>query len=130
VLAGAAIAGKRDELKGLKENVIIGKLIPAGTGFLDLETENVLAPGAVPEGLPEGMETELEELAEASLGLGLTGLPGADAGPELALDVLGESGLGEQEEDDDDLSDLLALLGGSDMGSEEAESEDDSAPSD
>jgi DNA-directed RNA polymerase subunit beta' len=33
VLAGAAIAGKEDTLLGLKENVIIGKLIPAGTGF-------------------------------------------------------------------------------------------------
>ncbi len=33
VLAQAAIEGKRDELAGLKENVIIGKLIPAGTGF-------------------------------------------------------------------------------------------------
>jgi DNA-directed RNA polymerase subunit beta' len=33
VLAGAAIAGKEDELAGLKENVIIGKLIPAGSGF-------------------------------------------------------------------------------------------------
>ncbi|MCA9937918.1 MAG: DNA-directed RNA polymerase subunit beta' [Anaerolineales bacterium] len=33
VLAGAAIAGKEDKLIGLKENVIIGKLIPAGTGF-------------------------------------------------------------------------------------------------
>ena len=33
VLAGAAIEGKRDDLLGLKENVIIGKLIPAGTGF-------------------------------------------------------------------------------------------------
>jgi DNA-directed RNA polymerase subunit beta' len=33
VLAGAAIEGKVDYLRGLKENVIIGKLIPAGTGF-------------------------------------------------------------------------------------------------
>lgn len=33
VLAGAAIAGAKDPLYGLKENVIIGKLIPAGTGF-------------------------------------------------------------------------------------------------
>jgi DNA-directed RNA polymerase subunit beta' len=33
VLAGAAIEGKRDDLHGLKENVIIGKLIPAGTGI-------------------------------------------------------------------------------------------------
>ena len=33
VLAGAAIEGKVDGLYGLKENVIIGKLIPAGTGY-------------------------------------------------------------------------------------------------
>jgi DNA-directed RNA polymerase subunit beta' len=33
VLAGAAIEGKCDRLYGLKENVIIGKLIPAGTGY-------------------------------------------------------------------------------------------------
>jgi DNA-directed RNA polymerase subunit beta' len=33
VLAGAAIGGQEDNLYGLKENVIIGKLIPAGTGF-------------------------------------------------------------------------------------------------
>ena len=34
VLIDAAIAGKKDELKGLKENVIVGKLIPAGTGYV------------------------------------------------------------------------------------------------
>ena len=39
VLAGAAIAGKEDNLIGLKENVIIGKLIPAGTGFKTEEPE-------------------------------------------------------------------------------------------
>lgn len=33
ILAGAAVGGKRDELYGLKENVILGKRIPAGTGF-------------------------------------------------------------------------------------------------
>jgi DNA-directed RNA polymerase subunit beta' len=35
VLTDAAAAGKRDELFGLKENVIVGHLIPAGTGFRD-----------------------------------------------------------------------------------------------
>ncbi|MFA5602547.1 MAG: DNA-directed RNA polymerase subunit beta' [Bacilli bacterium] len=42
MLTDAAIAGKVDELKGLKENIIIGKLIPAGTGlraYSDVETE-------------------------------------------------------------------------------------------
>ncbi|MBJ6919137.1 hypothetical protein JG624_18480, partial [Vibrio cholerae] len=33
VLTDAAVKGKRDELLGLKENVIIGKLVPAGTGM-------------------------------------------------------------------------------------------------
>lgn len=33
VLTEAAVAGKVDELRGLKENVIVGRLIPAGTGF-------------------------------------------------------------------------------------------------
>jgi DNA-directed RNA polymerase subunit beta' len=33
VLTEAAIMGKKDELRGLKENVIVGRLIPAGTGF-------------------------------------------------------------------------------------------------
>lgn len=33
VLTEAAVAGKSDELRGLKENVIVGRLIPAGTGY-------------------------------------------------------------------------------------------------
>jgi DNA-directed RNA polymerase subunit beta' len=39
VLAQAAIEGKRDELFGLKENVILGKLIPAGTGYFHYHTK-------------------------------------------------------------------------------------------
>ncbi|MBN1230727.1 MAG: DNA-directed RNA polymerase subunit beta' [Anaerolineales bacterium] len=44
VLAGAAIAGTDDPLYGLKENVILGKLIPAGTGY-DLEGKEALKEG-------------------------------------------------------------------------------------
>ncbi len=33
ILTDASIKGKKDMLKGLKENVLIGKLLPAGTGF-------------------------------------------------------------------------------------------------
>ena len=33
VLTGASVAGKRDDLRGLKENIIVGRIIPAGTGF-------------------------------------------------------------------------------------------------
>ncbi|MCB9435818.1 MAG: hypothetical protein H6673_02360 [Anaerolineales bacterium] len=44
VLAGAAIEGKVDRLFGLKENVIIGKLIPAGTGFHTYKDRDSVAP--------------------------------------------------------------------------------------
>ena len=47
VLTDAAIKGKRDELLGLKENVIIGKLVPAGTGmqrYRQIEIEQDLTP--------------------------------------------------------------------------------------
>jgi DNA-directed RNA polymerase subunit beta' len=33
VLTEAAVRGLRDDLRGLKENVIVGRLIPAGTGY-------------------------------------------------------------------------------------------------
>ena len=41
VLTEAAIMGKRDELRGLKENVIVGRLIPAGTGLAYHEARKV-----------------------------------------------------------------------------------------
>jgi DNA-directed RNA polymerase subunit beta' len=56
VLAGAAIEGKVDFLRGLKENVIIGKLIPAGTGFPGEESvlhDERLEPAAAPAPEPE-----------------------------------------------------------------------------
>ena len=37
VLTDAAIKGKVDKLQGLKENVIVGRLIPAGTGYTKIE---------------------------------------------------------------------------------------------
>jgi len=37
ILINAAVEGKEDKLRGLKENVILGKLIPAGTGFRNRE---------------------------------------------------------------------------------------------
>jgi DNA-directed RNA polymerase subunit beta' len=64
VLTEAAIAGKIDYLRGLKENVIMGRLIPAGTG-LDLYRSLRIAPDGPPpveEMLPEVLEgTGLEE---------------------------------------------------------------------
>ena len=56
VLTEAAIQGKTDWLRGLKENVIVGRLIPAGTGFTvynDLSHLKVKIPsGKVPRFKP------------------------------------------------------------------------------
>ena len=62
VLAGAAIAGQRDGLTGLKENVILGKLIPAGTGHP--ANAHLLPPP----------EPRRELVAEAPLGIEGVGL--------------------------------------------------------
>jgi DNA-directed RNA polymerase subunit beta' len=56
VLTEAAIMGKRDELRGLKENVIVGRLIPAGTGLAYHNARKKQKAGGEPGlliGLPE-----------------------------------------------------------------------------
>jgi DNA-directed RNA polymerase subunit beta' len=57
VLTEAAIMGKRDELRGLKENVIVGRLIPAGTGlaYHNTRKRQVAAGELLPmgDGMPE-----------------------------------------------------------------------------
>ena len=53
VLTEAAIEGKSDWLRGLKENVIIGRLIPAGTGFSGFEEELRSEAGPHPDILEE-----------------------------------------------------------------------------
>jgi DNA-directed RNA polymerase subunit beta' len=66
VLTEAAINGKVDHLRGLKENVIIGKLIPAGSGF-----------GVVP-----GVEADF--IGEGAPGGSVAVLPGSEDDPEPA----------------------------------------------
>ncbi len=68
VLTEAAISGRVDDLRGLKENVIIGHLIPAGTGSkfykdLTLEVDQPLFV-APPEEVDEEMEGEEEAVVE------------------------------------------------------------------
>jgi len=61
VLTEAAIMGKRDDLRGLKENVIVGRLIPAGTGLAYHNTRRKQQAG---EDMAAGVE-----LVEAEAGL-------------------------------------------------------------
>jgi len=60
VLTQAAVEGKVDYLRGLKENVIMGRLVPAGTGNLSYRTITPLVEGAYPPPFDE-MEIAKEE---------------------------------------------------------------------
>ena len=88
VLTEAAIEGKSDQLFGLKENIIIGKLIPAGTGMGRYRDIEVDLPDAAGVSLRTyGFDEETEDLAAWLRDVGgPTG--GGDSG-------FGEAGLGE-----------------------------------
>ena len=69
VLTDAAIKGKVDQLRGLKENVIIGKLIPAGTGAKQYSDIEILLQKEFMEDEPsEFLEEKLMDDSEALLG--------------------------------------------------------------
>jgi len=86
VLTEAAIWGKSDSLRGLKENVIMGRLIPAGSGLQAYA--NIGIQIEAPEGLlpaPEEEEVPVEpiiQISEPVAGEGLT-TAGPDAGGSL-----------------------------------------------
>jgi len=65
VLTEAAICGKLDELRGLKENVIMGRLIPAGTGLEYYRSVKIAGEDIV--------EEELLPESEAAMGEGIPG---------------------------------------------------------
>jgi DNA-directed RNA polymerase subunit beta' len=72
VLTEAAILGKRDDLRGLKENVIVGRLIPAGTGLAYHETRKRQASGvdAAPSVIEEtvALDEQATEVPESETG--------------------------------------------------------------
>jgi DNA-directed RNA polymerase subunit beta' len=72
VLTDASLAGKHDTFRGLKENVILGRLIPAGTGFnvfnnMDYDLgEGVIDPAAMRKAADEAARAAMErEITEA-----------------------------------------------------------------
>ncbi|MHB1193152.1 MAG: DNA-directed RNA polymerase subunit beta' [Longimicrobiales bacterium] len=80
VLTDAAVRGARDDLKGLKENIIIGHLIPAGTGIHRYQDVEFMVEQAFydEEILPLSASAESAEV--------LAGLGGAGADLDLSLD--------------------------------------------
>jgi len=64
VLTEAAVAGKKDGLRGLKENVIVGRLIPAGTGY-SYHQERAKAKAKAASKAEESTTVSADEAAEA-----------------------------------------------------------------
>ncbi len=119
VLTEAAINGAKDELIGLKENVIIGKLIPAGTG----------APQNIAAAAERRRRAALEALAGEAIELGgeeynpfleeIAGTEDDTAG--LAASLLAAADTDEAGEDEDVAPDAL---GGAEPASSESEEDD------
>ena len=97
VLTEAAIRGKEDKLMGLKENVIIGKLIPAGTGletYRNIEVESTVErPVYEPLLAPERDRDEDEDLSDEELNV------------ELDDELLDEGDQSEETPEEEELSD-------------------------
>jgi len=93
VLTDAALEGKRDNLTGLKENVIIGKLIPAATGLRRYRRIEIEPAEPLPRAMDEVGLLDQDEIA-AELGLGGEGLGGFGAGLDSDLAQLEDIGAG------------------------------------
>jgi DNA-directed RNA polymerase subunit beta' len=80
VLTDAALEGKSDSLNGLKENVIIGKLIPASTGLKRYRNVSITATDdpVLLEAAPVGAAVFGDGIAVSDDGLDLTPKPGAE----------------------------------------------------
>ena len=112
VLTDAAVKGQRDELRGLKENVIIGKLIPVGSGFRarhmwDVEQQDISQLAAQQEMEDEALdELELLDLEDADLDMAdLTGLAEMGIGPLGMLVGFGSADIQDEEFDFSSLKD-------------------------
>ena len=64
VLTEAAVKGSVDKLRGLKENVVVGRLVPAGTGFKSEIDETAIAEEEFSKGLRDLDENQDQELSQ------------------------------------------------------------------
>jgi DNA-directed RNA polymerase subunit beta' len=114
VLTEAALAGRTDYLVGLKENVILGHLIPAGTGFKAIQESEVrIQPAAL-----EALASEKERVLERSFPLLESALRGGETATPAASD-----GNGQRAESRPAPTGLDALLGGADVSGGDADEE-------
>ena len=130
MLTEAAIEGRSDGLEGLKENVIIGKLIPAGTGMALYRDIKTIAPDYEP--LPFYTSEAEEEmdlatwLREASTPRGVepefTAVPDVPAAPEVAVPTAPVADAPVESE----FADAISALENLDLGDGPAAESDDS----
>jgi len=86
VLTEAAVRGLRDDLRGLKENVIVGRLIPAGTGFAHHAERRRTREQDLADQLKEIDDAVLEEAQIAAAVAEAAAADGADAAEEVAAE--------------------------------------------
>jgi DNA-directed RNA polymerase subunit beta' len=82
VLTEAAVRGLRDDLRGLKENVIVGRLIPAGTGFAHHETRRRTQEDILSSELKELEAAQMRAASDAAAAAAT-----AEAGQESSEEV-------------------------------------------
>jgi DNA-directed RNA polymerase subunit beta' len=127
VLTEAAIAGRRDMLVGLKENVILGHLVPTGTGFRDHHKTRVkknIDFGELGAGVsfsPRPPDNDLEAL--------VAGLDPLAAEPAMMLAAVGAGRAGSLDVDDD-LPPALARAGLHEVADPETETKEVLEPED
>ncbi len=88
VLTDAALEGKTDSLAGLKENVIIGKLIPAATGLRHYRTIEIEPAEDIPR--PSAEDIDMIDQDELAAELGLTDTNGRGESGESLSESIGE----------------------------------------
>jgi hypothetical protein len=111
VLTDAAIKGKVDHLIGLKENVIIGRLIPAGTGMDRYRLMKVISPGGeIRLAEPELVSAE-QDFVERLLEDTDLNLHNGEGTEDLAAQGFEIEEPGDDKEEDEDFSNLTDLHG-------------------
>jgi DNA-directed RNA polymerase subunit beta' len=120
VLTEASIKGKRDPLLGLKENVIIGKLIPAGTGMSRYRNIRVYAEGDEEAGAGPEALAELDQVEAAADDVAVEPGPEPDREAETRAHADGSAGAAGQSAGDGTAASLSAAAADSEVPPEAA----------
>jgi DNA-directed RNA polymerase subunit beta' len=126
VLTEAAIEGKSDWLRGLKENVIIGRLIPAGTGYNTYEEAGTIddyvtdiGTGVLDE-VDDPLDMVLDDRTAKLYNLDVQGMGESSFGSKM-----GERLILDDDDDDDLIADEISVLAEDDDFDDDGDDGDD-----